>query len=269
MEPEPAIILTPSAEHKSNEASENKQLCSNCNAILTGRYCHACGQDSNEMIVPLKSFLKQGFEDVLSFDFRYPRSLKALLFPGRLTSRYLKGQRVGFVAPLKFAFNASVLLFAVIALFAPDTAQVTVNSDLSADLGYFARQYALWLTLGQLLVLPLWAGIVYLGFKKQKPLYLSHLIFALHFHTAVTLAFIICVLLLAFIPLQIAGWFILVILTWMYGPYLFVSLKKVYASNWKKTLLFGFVALFSYIALLAMVSTIIAAVALGSDLPEG
>ena len=268
MEPEPATVTTNVQEEVDKDVLRNPH-CTNCDASLAGQFCSVCGQDSTETVVPLKTFFKQGFEDVLSFDFRYPRTLKALFFPGRLTSQYLKGQRVSFVNPLKFAFNASILLFATIALFAPEQAQVTVNSDLAADLGSFTREFALWLTFGQLLVLPVWAGIIYYGFRKQKPLYLSHLIFALHFHTAVSVAFIINTLFLALLPIQIAGWFILAIMAWIYGPYLILSLRQVYAATWKKTILYGLFALLSYMGLLVMVSTIVAAAALGANLSEG
>ena len=242
--------------------TEEKMLCKNCGAELAGTFCSSCGQDATETVVPLKTFIKQGVEDVLAFDFRYPRTLKALVNPGRLTVDYLGGKRVRYVPPLKFAFNASVLLFVVVALTAPDSAKVTLNSDVSEDLGYFAREYALMLTVGQLLVLPIWAGIIRLGFKRQKPLYLNHLTFALHFHSAVAVALVVISLLLYFLPLAIAGWFVAIFALWIYGPFLFISFKRVYQASWRKTLGFGFLAMITYIALLIVVSGILIGVGL-------
>ena len=238
-------------------------LCKNCETKLSGRYCSKCGQDSRETIVPLRIFLKQGIEDVFSFDFRYPRTLKALLIPGRLTEDYLKGQRVRYAPPLKFVFNVSILLFIVVALTAPESSQVRVNSDLTADLGYFAREYALLITFSQLLVLPVWASLIRWMFKKQKPLYLNHLIFALHYHTAVSLTIILSALLFFFMPIEISGWFAAPLLFWVYAPYLMLSLHRVYNAILWRSILFGILSLIGYLTLLLIVSILMGALALG------
>ena len=237
--------------------------CKNCESKLSGRYCSECGQDSIETIVPLKVFFKQGIEDILSFDFRYPNTLKALLIPGRLTEDYLKGQRIRYAPPLKFVFNVSILLFVVIALTAPESSQVKVNSDLSADLGYFAREYALLITFSQLLILPVWAFLLNWLFRKQRPLYLNHLIFALHYHTAVSVSIILSALLFYFFPLAISGWISVPLLFWIYIPYLIVSFQRVYGAGWWRSVFYGLVGLIGYLTLLLMVSTLVGAIALG------
>lgn|GEM_PF-904892 len=252
-------------DSKAHEEMVNGDLlrCKNCESKLSGRYCSECGQDSTETIVPLKVFLKQGVEDIFSFDFRYPRTLKALLIPGRLTEDYLKGQRVKYAPPLKFVFNVSILLFIVVALTAPESSQVRVNSDLTADLGYFAREYALLITFSQLLVLPVWASLIKWMFKKQRPLYLNHLIFALHYHTAVSLVIILSALLFYFIPFQISGWLAVPVLFWIYIPYLMLSFHRVYNAGLWRSILFGLLSLIGYLTLLMIVSILIGAFTLG------
>ena len=241
-------------ENAERSAPMERALCRNCGSELGGTFCSACGQDASETVVPLKTFVKQGVEDVIAFDFRYPRTLRALFNPGQLTADYLWGKRVRYVPPLKLAFNASVLLFIVVALTAPESAKVTLNSEISQDLGYFAREYALMLTVGQLFVLPIWASIVRLGFKKQKPLYLNHLIFTLHFHAAVAITLVVIALLLYVLPLVIAGWLVSLLVMWIYGPFLILSIRRVYQSSWQKTIGLGLLAMVSYIALLIVVS---------------
>ncbi len=86
--------------------------CRNCGAPLTGPWCAQCGQRLRDLDRPFLALLSEFLENVLSFDGRAARTLRLLLFrPGELTCRYLAGQRVRFVPPVRLFVIVLVVFF--------------------------------------------------------------------------------------------------------------------------------------------------------------
>lgn len=95
--------------------------CENCRTPLQGRYCHGCGQSAHN---PLKNFghaVEEVFESFWHLDGRIFRTLRDLLVPGRIAVNFLKGQRVGYVQPLR--------LFVILTLFTFFVGKLTLHSD--------------------------------------------------------------------------------------------------------------------------------------------
>lgn len=85
--------------------------CDNCETPLVGAYCHICGQHAHN---PLRSFahaVEDIFESFWHLDGRIFRTLRDLLFPGRLAANYLGGQRVAYLPPLRLFVILSLLTF--------------------------------------------------------------------------------------------------------------------------------------------------------------
>lgn len=85
--------------------------CDNCETPLVGAYCHLCGQHAHN---PLRSFrhaVEDVFESFWHLDGRIFRTLRDLLFPGRLAKNYLGGQRVAYLPPLRLFVILSLLTF--------------------------------------------------------------------------------------------------------------------------------------------------------------
>lgn len=95
-------------------AQAHAAVCANCGQSLLGPYCHGCGQVGHvhHSLLHLSEELLHG---VLHFDAKALRTLPLLvLHPGRLTRRYLDGQRVRYLNPLTlFLFSIFLLLFVV------------------------------------------------------------------------------------------------------------------------------------------------------------
>lgn len=109
-----------------NPAPAAGATCANCDAPLQGPYCHACGQPLKTPIRELGSLAGDLIEMVTDVDGRFFKSLGLLFFrPGKLTMRYLGGQRVRFIRPLRMYFGLSILLF----LAASFTPGLTVKTD--------------------------------------------------------------------------------------------------------------------------------------------
>lgn len=90
--------------------------CRNCGALLTGRFCAACGQAAHLH----RSLLSLGHDilhGVFHFEGRIWRTLPELFFhPGRLTRRYIEGERAKFVSPMALYLFVVFVMFAVFSL---------------------------------------------------------------------------------------------------------------------------------------------------------
>ncbi|MES2149534.1 MAG: DUF3667 domain-containing protein [Pseudomonadota bacterium] len=88
--------------------------CANCQAPLTGSFCHMCGQRAHihRSLLHLGEELLHG---ILHFDAKAWRTLPMLVArPGQLTRRYVDGQRTRFVSPLAlFLFMVFFMFFVV------------------------------------------------------------------------------------------------------------------------------------------------------------
>jgi hypothetical protein len=86
--------------------------CRNCGASVTGAYCSACGQRAHlhRSLLPLAHDLLHG---VLHLEGKIWHTLPELvLHPGRLTRRYIDGERAKFVSPMALYLFTVFLMFA-------------------------------------------------------------------------------------------------------------------------------------------------------------
>jgi Protein of unknown function (DUF3667) len=89
------------------------EACRNCGATLGGPFCARCGQAAHIH----RSLLSLGHDilhGVFHFEGRIWRTLPQLFFhPGRLTRRYIDGERAKFVSPMALFLFTVFLMFAV------------------------------------------------------------------------------------------------------------------------------------------------------------
>ncbi|MBB6093687.1 hypothetical protein HNQ60_002568 [Povalibacter uvarum] len=87
--------------------------CLNCGATVTGAYCSNCGQRAHLH----RSLLSIGHDilhGVFHFEGKVWHTLPELFFrPGRLTRRYIDGERAKFVSPMALYLFTVFLMFAV------------------------------------------------------------------------------------------------------------------------------------------------------------
>lgn len=103
--------------------------CKNCGGPLAGRFCSACGQNTDVRIPSVTGLLADVLGDLFSFDSRIWRTLATLATkPGRLTTAYLEGQRARHTPPFRMYVVTSLvffLLFSLLRSSAPPTASGT------------------------------------------------------------------------------------------------------------------------------------------------
>jgi Protein of unknown function (DUF3667) len=92
--------------------------CLNCNALLDGPFCRNCGQKA-KVHRTLSAFWHDLIHGVFHFDGKIWRTLPMLVWhPGKLTRRYVHGERAKFVSPLAlFLFSVFVTYASVNSLF--------------------------------------------------------------------------------------------------------------------------------------------------------
>jgi len=107
--------------------------CLNCGAQVTGAYCSACGQRTHLH----RSLLHLGHDilhGVFHFEGKMWHTIPELFFhPGRLTRRYIDGERAKFVSPMALYLFTVFLMFAVFSFTTSnifDSAQESVAGDV-------------------------------------------------------------------------------------------------------------------------------------------
>ncbi|WP_120077224.1 DUF3667 domain-containing protein [Aurantiacibacter odishensis] len=104
------------------------ERCLNCDTVLTGAYCHACGQQGH-LHRTIGAFMHDLLHGALHFEGKLWHTLPLLVFrPGRLTRRYIEGQRARFVSPMALFLFGVFLMFAVFQMVG-----LTAPTDLSND----------------------------------------------------------------------------------------------------------------------------------------
>ena len=195
--------------------------CLNCGAALSGPFCAACGQRVRRADPTLAEFLADTTEQVTNWDGRIPVTLRTLfLKPGTLTLDFLQGRRARWLAPLRLYLICSIAYFASVPMIESIThrqsrqlvrmgvtmtpgVELTPEDRAELDSSVVTR----WIGRERLdrilangpafnaavarsfpkvmfILLPLFALLTSMAWRKAAPHYPAHLYFALHEHAA-------------------------------------------------------------------------------------
>ncbi|HEY7569233.1 MAG TPA: DUF3667 domain-containing protein [Gemmatimonadaceae bacterium] len=250
--------------------------CLNCGAELAGEYCANCGQRkvAREEDLTLREFLEDTTQELAHWEGKVPRSLKTLfLAPGRLTLDFLAGRRARWLSPLRLYLICSLAYFLSDALAESIThraareldAMFITNADGSRTLttearaviarglpsrlfgqekmeraivnnAQFSRAIDTMYSRAMFVLLPYFALLTSIAWRRKMPRYPAHLYLALHLHAAWYGAFAITAL--ATIPFRsnvvagITGAFGLVYAA-VYG---LLALHRVFGDSWLITI---------------------------------
>ncbi len=103
--------------------------CKNCGHSFEGKFCNACGQNSNVGRLTLKTFLEELTNSVFQVDRGLFFTIKQLfLRPGHAIRAYLEGQRKYYFKPIAFVLLLSTFYFIITKFFGTNTLLADVIS---------------------------------------------------------------------------------------------------------------------------------------------
>ena len=199
------------------------RTCPDCGTPGSGNYCANCGEEMEPRVLRIRHYIRDVFQELLSFDSKFLHSIPALLFkPGFLAKEFVAGRRKRYLSPLKLHIIIAILMFLSIgyilrtqfdiqltklnkdhkidSVFSAarqenavngDTTKVPTVDDIKTATDYVQGMET---EVGPYVLLlcstPTFAFCLKLLYRKRKKLFVEHLIFSLYFFSFTYLIFI-------------------------------------------------------------------------------
>ncbi|HSL21622.1 MAG TPA: DUF3667 domain-containing protein [Vicinamibacterales bacterium] len=248
--------------------------CLNCGAVLTGAYCASCGQKEPHTDLTLREFLHEAAQELTQWEGKVPRTLKTLFVnPGLLTTDFLAGRRARWLPPLRVYLICSVAYFlsgplieAITGRAPREVASVTITSPdgsttltpearreiekglparlfgierlerAAADQARLNRTIRTAYPKAMFALLPLFALLTRVGWRRTIPRYPAHLYFALHLHAAWFATLALSTFVTGFLPASAATVAIQAALAGYALWYGLAASRRVFHDPWGRTL---------------------------------
>ena len=86
--------------------------CLNCRQVVEKRYCPNCGQENTDTRKTFHHLFVHFFEDLTHYENAFWKTIRNLLFrPGSLTTEYMSGKRMSYLAPVRLYIFISFVTF--------------------------------------------------------------------------------------------------------------------------------------------------------------
>jgi hypothetical protein len=247
-------MTAPPTDLQPAPAFGNGTVCRNCSTPLGGPFCHACGQKDLPPDPTVREVLGDVLEEVGNVDGKLLLTLRWLFRrPGGLTAETLAGHRARYASPVRLYLICSLIFFAL-ASISPRGGTITYKPSkepVPADQAEKAREQgeqmveALSASMQRNMphamfgLMPFFALLTWLFYRRAQPRYIPHLYYSLHFHSIAFLLFAAGIL-LSFLGAWldvVAGLLPLVVFVYHYA-----GLRRVFggsrmAAAWKGTLI--------------------------------
>jgi hypothetical protein len=266
--------------------------CLNCGRPLTGPYCASCGQKSRATDLTLRELLHETTQELTNWDGKIPRTLKTLFFrPGVLTTDFLAGRRARWLSPLRLYLICSLAFFvskpiaeAISQRSLRGVARVVVtNPDGSAALtpeerealenglparvfgrerllraaannAQLNREIEAALPKAMFILLPAFAALTMLAWRRRLPRYPAHLYLALHLHSAWFGALAVLTMVEAFVTPEVVLGLIGFAMFVYIVAYALLAARRIFGESWVRTVVKAFGVAVAYSFCLAVVT---------------
>ncbi len=267
--------------------------CLNCGATLAGPYCARCGQKAAHNDLTLGGFLHETTHELTHWDGKIPSTLKTLfLKPGQLTLDFLSGRRARWLAPLRVYLICSLAFFGGRVLLEEiglHTTREMVGMSLTNDDGTpvrtltaeereqlengplgrifgaerleravldskdVNRKFDAAIPRAMFVLLPIFALLTNLAWRKARPGYPAHLYAALHIHSVIFGALLVFSIVAGMIGSAAIGTILFLLFVGYIVWYCLSAFRLVFRDTWPKTIVKSAVVGGVYLACLALV----------------
>lgn len=124
--------MKPSLELVSGRTPPHHQPthCPNCHAVVRGKFCSACGGETEVEVPSAREFLHEFIGHYVALEGKLFKTLQLLMArPGQLTLDFLAGRRVFVIPPLRLYLTLSLVMFALIKIVGIELPQLTIKDD--------------------------------------------------------------------------------------------------------------------------------------------
>jgi len=228
-------------------------VCANCSQELLGDFCYHCGeQKHHEEELTLKHFFLHATHDLTHLDTKVFATLRYLFTrPGFLTQEFIAGRRTRYMRPFSLFLVACAIFFladSIRPISGYDVHQLTAVDksgrvgaawDKLAQAKHVSREIVIdrvqetlhrGTTAAQIFNALALATMMAILFHKRY--FIEHLVFSLHFLSFTYLGSVLLS------PLNATpGSASIIVITLIFGAYLFVSMRRVYGQGTVATLL--------------------------------
>ena len=105
------------------------KTCLNCRYVVENRFCSNCGQENTDTRKTFHHLFIHFFADLTHYENAFWKTIKNLLFkPATLTTAYLSGKRLSYLAPVRLYIFISFITFFLITVF-PNRDSTSSNSN--------------------------------------------------------------------------------------------------------------------------------------------
>ena len=185
-----------------NVGFSKKMLCTNCGAVIHGKYCSNCGQkkfDKNELTIV--HFFEDTLHSFTHFDAKIFKAIQYLFTkPGFLTKEFSKGKINTYIKPITLFILLNAFLFFFIHVIFPfkdsdynfymkkyprtekifNAYQQTHNLTHSELEEKFNATLEFYKKMEYFIIIPLFGAGLYLIFVGRKKFYIEYLVQAIH-----------------------------------------------------------------------------------------
>jgi hypothetical protein len=127
----------------------NDKTCLNCHFVVENRFCPNCGQENVESRKTFHHLFVHFFEDLTHYENAFWKTIRHLIFrPGALTSQYLSGKRMSYLAPVRLYIFISFVTFFLLSVLTtePDEkvnqiSNKSSNTEISTPFGERDLEY--------------------------------------------------------------------------------------------------------------------------------
>lgn len=261
----------------SHKKYRTETKCLNCGAEVSGKFCANCGQENLEIHENFFHLAGHFISDYFHFDSKFFRSLIPLFTrPGFLTKEYWQGRRVHYIHPLRLFFFITIIFMisttAFYKQFGYKMKDRMVNKIIKIDSTEYSGLTPLqrdakikeqtagnerrmkkmaagiddffgYIKYMTFFLLPVYAFIFKILYKRSRPFYVDHVVYAMHLQSFAYCLFGV-LLLLPFMFPSILEFLLQAALISLF-VYIGISLHFLYRQAFWKTLLKTVLATFS------------------------